>query len=68
MNEFRNRPLGRGVALHTVGSEQALMSILACVAADALEHRLVGIDTWMLDRQATRGKWLGDGRGCGAVA
>ena len=68
MNEFRDRPLSRGMALHAVGAEETPMSILARVAADALEHRLVGSDAGVHDRQATRAKGFGDGPGCGAVA
>lgn len=68
MNELRDRPLSRGVALRAVGAEETLMSIFACVAADALEHRLVGSDAGVHDRQATRAKGFGDGPGCGAVA
>ena len=56
MAKLGDGPLARRMALHAVAAEETLVAILGRMAACAVEHRLVGRHTGMLDRQAARAR------------
>ena len=50
MDKLGDGPLGGRMALHAVDTEETLVTVLGRMAAGAVEHRLVGAPTRMVDR------------------
>ena len=48
MRELSDGPLSGGMALHAVGPEKILMTVLCRMTADTAEHRLIGAQARMI--------------------